>query len=113
MLSKLITYLLPLRELLVGLLLGLGLLLSDGLLSDALLDEGWAHAVPVAPLLSLLALERRHDLVKVQLLAPVVDGDAVRADADVPESLAAAEQLGRVHVAARAQPGACNGTIYL
>ena len=30
MLSKLITYLLPLRELLVGLLLGLGLLLSDG-----------------------------------------------------------------------------------
>ena len=108
MLSKLITYLLPLRELLVGLLLGLGLLLSD-----ALLDEGWAHAVAVAPLLSLLALKRRHDLVKVQLLAPVVDGDAVRADADVPESLAAADQLGRVHVAARAQPGACNGTILL
>ena len=115
MLSKLITYLLPLRELLVGLLLGLGLLLSDGLLSDALLDEGWAHALHVARALLalLLALERRHDLVKVQLLAPVVDGDAVRADADVPESLAAAEQLGRVHVAARAQPGACNGTIYL
>ena len=110
MLSKLITYLLPLRELLVGLLLGLGLLLSD-----ALLDEGWAHALHVARALLalLLALERRHDLVKVQLLAPMVDGDAVRADADVPESLAAAEQLGRVHVAARAQPGACNGTIYL
>ena len=99
MLSKLITYLLPLRELLVGLLLGLGLLLSDGLLSDALLDEGWAHALPEAALLSLLALERRHDLVKVQLLAPVVDGDAVRADADVPEALAAAYQLARVHVA--------------
>ena len=67
-LSKLITYLLPLRELLVGLLLGLGLLLGD-----ALLDEGWAHALAVAPLLSLLALERRHDLVKVQLLEPVAD----------------------------------------
>ena len=106
MLSGLITYLLLLRELLVGLLLGLGRL------SDALLDEGWAHAVPVAPLLSLLALERRHDLVEVQLLGPVVAGDAMRADADVPEALAAAEQHARVHVAAGAQPGACDFIIY-
>jgi len=35
----------------------------------------------------------------------MVDGDAVRADADVPEALAAAEQLPGVHVAHRAQPG--------
>ena len=104
-LSKLITYLLPLRELLVGLLLGLGLLLGD-----ALLDEGWAHALHVARALLalLLALERRHDLVKVQLLEPVADGDAVRADANVPEALAAAEQLARVHGAGRAQPATCD-----
>ena len=39
------------------------------------------------------------------LPGPMVDGDAVRADADVPEALAAAEQLPGVHVAHRAQPG--------
>jgi len=103
------TYLLPLCDLLVRLLLrgGLLLLLGDTLVG-ALLDEGWTHALPVAPQLSLPALEILHDLVEVELVAPVVDGDAVRADADVSVPLAAAEQFARVHVALRAQPGACD-----
>ena len=101
------TYLLPLCDLFVLLLLRGGLLLGDTL-DGALLDEGWTHAVPVAPQLSLPALEILHDLVEVELVAPVVDGDAVRADADVSVPLAAAEQFARVHVALRAQPGACD-----
>ena len=51
------------------------------------------------------AVQRLHDRVEVDLPGPMVDGDAVRADADVPEALAAAEQLPGVHVAHRAQPG--------
>ena len=77
-------------------------------LAGALLGEGRAHALAVAsfaPLPGLLALQRDHDLLEVNLRVwePVVDGHAVRADADVPEALAAADQVGRVHLARGAQ----------
>ena len=84
------------------------LLLVGGLLAGAFLNQGRAHThvVPSSSTLALAAaVQRLHDRVEVDLPGPMVDGDAVRADADVPEALAAAEQLPGVHVAHRAQPG--------